>query len=105
MMAEDLDLITDSQGRFMMSSDGGPSGPDPEQRRLWQVPVIPTKEVPEGEQLLFDLSAVELVVREQPQIAIGQPGDLFTRNQLQVRAEGRYGLAIERAFLIVRIVA
>ncbi len=59
--------------------------------------------VPAGTGLLADWSQVRVYVREDVRLDIDAAGDLFDRNQVKVRAEGRFGVAVLRpsAFAVV----
>lgn len=61
--------------------------------------------VPRGVGILADWSTCELRVREQEQtLAATQAGDLFAKNQVMLRCEGRYAFDMKRpqAFAVVK---
>lgn len=74
---------------------------------LWRLPRVVSAQVPAGTAILADWRQARLVIRQNATLAAGQPGDLFTRNQVQLRLEGRYGFAVLRpsAFAIVDLTA
>lgn len=64
--------------------------------------------VPQGTAILADWSTLRLLVREgEHTLAATQAGDLFQRNQVLIRAEGRYGLVYWRpsAIAVVHLTA
>lgn len=64
--------------------------------------------VPEGTALLADWRQIQILVREDAAtLAATQAGDLFDKNQVKLRSEGRYGVRIRRpqAFARVSLVA
>lgn len=71
------------------------------------VPIVPTIAVTAGTAVLGDWAYLQLIVREDAQIAVDRSGTLFQKNQMQMRVEGRYGVAVLRpsAFVIADLTA
>ena len=58
---------------------------------------VVSRALPQGTALLADWSQVRVMVREtEHTLAATQAGDLFDKNQVKLRAEGRYGLKVFR---------
>lgn len=90
---EALDLIRENgtTGGFLLDSNA--------YERLFGPGVqgVPSLAVPAGTAILGDWSVVELKVREDVQsLAATQAGDLFDKNQMKLRTEGRYGFKFSR---------
>ena len=86
--------LKDSEGRYLAGSGGGPFGTLP--GLLWQVPVIPTPSMAEGEVLVgaFGLAA-RLHDRMDIEVLVSsEDRDNFIKNMLTVRAEERTALAV-----------
>jgi HK97 family phage major capsid protein len=77
--------------------------------QLWEVPVIPTKAIPQGSFLVGDFAlGATLFVREAVQvIASDSDSDDFTRNRVTLLGEGRFAVAIWQpsAFAVVDLAA
>ncbi|PFG40608.1 HK97 family phage major capsid protein [Georgenia soli] len=102
--AEALDLLREdgATGGFLMNSSvyDGLFGQG--------VARITSTAVPQGTALLADWSQVRVGVRQSDHtLAATQAGDLFDKNQVKLRAEGRYGLKLFRpqAFAVVHLAA
>lgn len=61
---------------------------------LGDYPIVISALMPSGSALLGDFGQTELVVREDDHLASDASGELFRRNQVQFRHEGRYGFAV-----------
>lgn len=94
---EAFDLLKSTTGEYLREQGDA----------LWRLPRVVSAKVPAGTAILGDWRYAQLVIRQNATLAAGQPGDLFTRNQVQLRLEGRYGFAVLRpsAFAIVDLTA
>lgn len=90
---ERVDLTTDANGRLYLTGAGGDVRVD---SLFGGLPRVPSVRMPAGTALLGDWNQAMLLVRQDVQLRFGQPGDLFTRNEVQARAEGRFGFAVLR---------
>lgn len=72
-------------------------------RTLWGVPVVTTAELDAGTALALDTTALTLDTDGAVTVEWDSAGDLFTRNQLRSRVEGRFGLSIYRPAGIVNV--
>lgn len=97
--AEAIDLLTDNEARHYY--DG------PQQQLttapVWSLPVVQSLAIPAGTAVLANWDYVRLIVRENPQLDVDQSGDLFTHNQVKLRLEGRYGVALRRATAVCEV--
>ena len=95
--AEALELLKDSQGRYLQVWD-------PVLNRVWRVPTIITAAEPIGLGLLgnFDIGC-KLWDRMATTIRIGEPGDLFLRNAVAILAELRAAFAVTRPLAFEKI--
>lgn len=97
--AELIDLLSDGMERFYY--DG------PQQQLttapMWSLPVVQSLAVPAGTAVLANWDYVTLVVREDPELTADQSGDLFSKNQVRLRLEGRYGVALRRASALCKV--
>ncbi|QOK24149.1 phage major capsid protein [Janibacter indicus] len=58
---------------------------------------VPSTAIPKGTAILADWSKVRLYVRQaEHTLAATQAGELFAKNQVQLRSEGRYGIQVLR---------
>lgn len=113
-----------SSANHFLLSDPGTGGEhlpvDRARRQLWGYPVVPTTVVPGGTAILGDWrGSIEIKEREDVQITwsegmydpdrfgVGDGGTAFEANQVNFRAEGRWGLAVLRppAFVEVDLTA
>ncbi len=96
--SETLDLAQDSSDRYYGS---GPfnSGPG----TLWGVPRVTSTALSTGTAILADWRQADLVVREGTTLAVDTGGDLFDKNQVKMRVEGRFGFAVKRPGAFVKI--
>lgn len=71
------------------------------------LPLVRSVAVPVGTAVLGDWRTATLYVREEAKLDMDRSGDLFTRNQVRMRLEGRYGVAFGRpsAFAEVSLTA
>lgn len=90
---ETLDLLTDDNARHYFQ---GPSQQLGQSAPVWSLPIVRSVAVPAGTAILGDWSRLQLVVREDSQLDVDTSGDLFKKNQAQMRLEGRYGNALLR---------
>ncbi|MCE3555450.1 phage major capsid protein [Pseudonocardia sp. RS11V-5] len=60
------------------------------------LPLVRSIAVPPGTALLGDWRQTRLYVREDAKVDVDRSGDLFTTNQVRLRVEGRWGLAVRR---------
>jgi HK97 family phage major capsid protein len=93
-----LDLLADVDGRF--------HGPEVMDRLMGNLPKVSTTAVPAGTALLGDFRLSRLFVREEATLSMDSSGDLFKKNEVIFRVEGRFGFAVLRpaAFNIVSLV-
>jgi len=87
---ETLDLVrTETDGPFLL--DVPNRGPV-----FGNLPIVESVAVPAGTAVLANWNFAQLVVRENVNLASDTSGVLFTKNQVVLRAEGRFGLAVLR---------
>ncbi|MDI3402489.1 phage major capsid protein [Streptomyces cavernicola] len=94
--AEGLDLLTTADGEYLVDSTAYAN-------IFGNIPKVVSTSVPAGTALLADWSQCRLVVRQDTTIDADGSGALFETNQIKLRAEGRFGFAVQRpaAFRIV----
>lgn len=87
---ESMELLKDSQGRYVQMYDTVAM-------RVWRIPVVETAAMTALTGLVgnFALGAT-LWDRQESEILIGQPNDMFLRNAFAVLAELRAGFAVQR---------
>jgi HK97 family phage major capsid protein len=96
---EALETARNASGNFDL---GAPI--DRAERRIWGVQVITTPNIEKGTALALDLDALFVAAgAESVHIQWDGGGDLFEKNQVRARVEGRFGLAITRPAGIVSI--
>lgn len=95
---EAVDMATDAAGRLYLAD--GTSGAD---AIFGGLPRIASTRIPAGTAILADWSTAVLAVREDVKLDMDKSGALFQANQVQIRAEGRFGLGLTRpqAFAVV----
>lgn len=95
---ETFDLAQDAQERYYGLSLNNIFG---------ALPQIVSSSVPAGTALLGDFNQCGLYVRDQLKLDADRSGELFTKNQVRLRAEGRFGFAVFRpqAFTVVDLTA
>lgn len=82
-----------------------PAPTDEVRRSLFGYPVIVSNAVVEGTALLGDFrESAALFNTDGVRIDWSEAGDLFTHNEIQFRAEGRFNVAVYRPFAFVKIV-
>lgn len=96
---ETLDLLTDNEKRYyyggpveQLGGVSAPGGTNP----IWSIPIVQTLAVPIGTALLGDWAHMRLVVREDARLDVDRSGVLFEKNQVKLRLEGRFGVAVRR---------
>lgn len=73
-------------------------------RRLWGIPVTVSPTVPAGTAILMDTEDWVLVERSGVVVDVNSTGgDLFDKNQVKLRCEGRFGLASLRPTSTVEV--
>jgi HK97 family phage major capsid protein len=99
---ERVDMATDTAGRLYLAD--GTSGAD---AIFGGLPRVPSTRVPAGTAILADWTKALLAVREDVRLDLDKSGELFTHNQVQLRAEGRFGFGLTRpqAFAMVDLTA
>lgn len=88
-----VDLTVDSSGRYYLTGGGGDAAVD---ALFGGLPRIPSTAVPAGTALLGDFTQATLYVREDVRLDADRSGTLFDKNQVKLRAEGRFGFAVLR---------
>ena len=91
---EDIELVKDSNGQYLMAISIAVGG----EPRVWRMPVVDTPAIAEGTALVgaFGIGA-QIYDREQANIRIAeQHSDFFVRNAVVVLAEQRLALATKR---------
>lgn len=88
---EAIDLLQDNEGRYYY---GGPSGAGTP--TLHGLPVVVTPAITAGVGLLADWSKARLRVREDMRLDADRSGTNFTKNQVVLRVEGRFGFDLTR---------
>lgn len=98
---EDLELLKDSQGRFMMG-DPAVSG---DAASVWSSPIVVTSAIPQGTGLMADFPmATRLFIREEARIDVSEnTSDDFSKNLVRARCESRLGLAVLRPLGAVKL--
>jgi HK97 family phage major capsid protein len=97
---ETIELTQDNEGRYYL---GGPSGELNVTTVFGELPRIPSTAVPAGTAVLGDWSQLRLLVREDVRLDADKSGTLFEKNQIKLRAEGRFGFAVLRPAAFVEI--
>jgi HK97 family phage major capsid protein len=103
---EAVETATLSAGQYVLNAEGSRSGLpiDSAARRLWGVPVTVTTAVPAGTGYLLSNSAVQLVSDGSLQTEQSTDyADDFGRNQVRLRVEGRFDLAVQRPAGVVQM--
>lgn len=97
---EALDLLRadGATGAFLLGDPAGDSAAN-----IWRVPRIPSTAVTPGTAILGDFDQAEIIVREDATLAVDRSGELFTKNLVVLRLEGRFGLAVKRPNAFVEI--
>lgn len=94
--AETLDLFTTADGEYIVDSSAYSNV-------FKNLPVVVSTSVPTGKALLADWRMARLFVRQDVNLDFDRSGTLFQKNQVQARAEGRFGFNLLRpaAFRVV----
>ncbi|MGC9539517.1 phage major capsid protein [Streptomyces sp. UG1] len=87
--AEVLDLLSTADGEYIVDSSGYAN-------IFGNIPKVITTSVPSGTALLGDFRQATLYVRQDITLDVDNSGDLFKKNQLIMRGEGRFGWAVNR---------
>ncbi|MFD6250459.1 phage major capsid protein [Streptomyces roseolus] len=87
--AEGLDLLTTADGEYLVDSTAYAN-------IFGNIPKVITTSVPAGTALLADWSQCRLIVRQGTTIDADHSGALFETNRVKLRAEGRFGFAVNR---------
>ena len=97
---QQIELARDASGRLEFTV--GPV--DRTEKRLWGVPVAVSPRLTQGTGLLVDPSAVRLMSDGAYEVvATDNVGDDFARNQIRIRAEHRFGVAVTHPTGIVKM--
>lgn len=88
--AEELDLMREEADGSFLAAGPGLSN------ILGDVPVVVSTSVPPGTALLGDWRQVRVFVREDMRLDADRSGPNFERNQVVLRAEGRFGIGVLR---------
>ena len=98
--AEALDLTVDLEGRYAVTTSSLDN-------IFGKIPRVVSASVPAGTALLADWNQCGLVVREDIKLDADRSGENFTKNLVTLRAEGRFGFAVNRpqAFAVVDLAA
>jgi HK97 family phage major capsid protein len=74
---------------------------------LGDYPIVTSSLIAQGTALLGDFDQTELIPREDDHLDVDGSGELFKRNQVIFREEGRYGFAVKKpsAFITVDLTA
>lgn len=97
---ENMDLIKDNEGRYMLGGPVAAGGTN----TLWQLPVVENEAVPQGELYVGDWSKAILYDREQASITVSDSHqDFFTRNMVAILGECRVALAVIQPSAFVKV--
>lgn len=96
---EAIETARSTSGSFDL---GGPV--DRAARKVWGVPVVTSPSLTDGQAVALDLSTVEVDYgAEGIQIEWDASGELFEKNQVRVRVEGRFGLSVTQPQGVVSV--
>lgn len=93
-------------GQYVLNAEGSRSGVpvDMAARRLWGVPVSVTTGVPAGSGYLLSSGVAQVATDGQLATEWSHAtGDDFSRNQVRLRVEGRFDLAVTRPLGVVKM--
>ena len=94
-----LEMLTETgTGAFLFGS-----GRSTLQQVLGDYPIVTTPHMAQGEALLGNFDMTELIVREDDHLDIDGSGELFKRNQVEFRHEGRYGFAVLKPSAFIKV--
>lgn len=86
---EAIDLLREgADGGFLLATPPG--------NITGAMPVVESTAVPAGTALLADWRWVRLIVRQDATLDVDRSGALFETNQVRMRVEGRFGIALRR---------
>lgn len=97
---EAIETATTTGGDYVLGS----SPVDLANRTLWGVPVVLTVGLAPNTGVVLDPAQVALAHTQPLEVKVGQPGDLFTRNQVQFRVEGRFQTMLRQAAAVVKVI-
>lgn len=103
---ERVETATLGGGQYVLNAEGSRSGVpvDSAARRLWGVGVTVSTAVPSGTGYLLSNGAVQLVTNGSIETEMSSNvGDSFARNQVVLRVEGRFDLAVTRPLGVVQM--
>jgi HK97 family phage major capsid protein len=103
---EKVETATLDAGQYVLNADGQRNGVpvDSAARRLWGVPVIVTTAMPAGTGYLLSNGVAQLVTDGALQAEQSSAyADDFGRNQVRLRVEGRFDLAVTRPMGVVKM--
>lgn len=95
---QDIELLKDTQGRYIVGNPNGLMTPS-----LWGRPVVATNAMPRGSFLggAYDMAA-QLWDREDAAVQVGFENDDFTKNMVTILAEERLALTVYRTLGLVK---
>lgn len=93
---ESIDLLKTADGEFLVEQGAL-------QNVFGQIPIVSSNSIAAGTALLGDFRTCEVVQKENVDLQVDRSGDLFDRNQLKMRVEGRFCLAMLRPRAITSI--
>ncbi|HIG28287.1 MAG TPA: phage major capsid protein [Verrucomicrobiales bacterium] len=98
---EDIELVKDSNGQYLMAV----SIVQGAEARMWRIPVVDTPAITEGTALIGSFGqGAQLYDREEATIRVSeQHSDFFVRNAIVVLAEQRLALAVKRPESFVKV--
>lgn len=98
--AEAFDLLREdaTSGQYLL---GGPAGEA--SKVLWTIPTALSTAIPVGTAILADWTQGKLQTRQEATLHVDTSGELFDKNQVRFRVEGRYGLAVIRPRAFVKV--
>lgn len=96
---EEIELIKDTQGRYIIGNPAAELGP-----RLWGKPVVSTNSMTQGQFLTANFSqAAMLWDREQASVELSrEDSDNFRRNMVTILAEERVALTVFRPTALIK---
>lgn len=103
---EKVETTTLSAGQYVLNAEGTRSGVpvDSAARRLWGIPVTVTTAVPAGTGYLLSNGVAQVATDGALQAEQSAAyADDFGRNQLRLRVEGRFDLAVTRPMGVVKM--
>ncbi|NVM95362.1 phage major capsid protein [Arthrobacter wenxiniae] len=101
MIGSRLHLLRENAtaGQYLMGSPGGDTS-----QMLWTIPRVITNAVSAGTGILANWDMAEVVVHDDGvDLRVDAGGELFDKNQLKMRVEGRFGLAVQQPTAFVKV--